>query len=202
MLDAAIAVQVQELSIFTIGGVPQHRGAESHGHTYIRAPYGAFATSDGYLALAMPSLKVLGEILGSPPLMAMDDHTDGHTRKDEITALTRAGLVTRTTAEWMPLLLAAGIWVGPVYGYADLQDDPQVRHNGSFVTFDHPTEGTVTMPGFPYRFSRTAPEIRFGAPLSGEHTAEILAELGHSSELDELVAAGAVAAVSTPAAVG
>jgi crotonobetainyl-CoA:carnitine CoA-transferase CaiB-like acyl-CoA transferase len=37
MLDAAIAVQMQELSVFTVGGVPQHRGAEAHGYTYIRA---------------------------------------------------------------------------------------------------------------------------------------------------------------------
>lgn len=199
MLDAAIAVQAQELSIYTVGGIAQHRGAQSHGHTYIRAPYGAFATSDGYLALAMPSLTMLGEILDSPELMAMNDHSDGHTRKDEITALTTAGLLTRTTAEWMPLLLAAGIWVGPVYGYSDLLDDPQVRHNGSFVTFDHPTEGEVTMPGFPYRFSRTAPQIYRGAPLSGEHTVEILDELGHSAELDDLVAVGAVAVESPPA---
>ena len=194
MLDAAIAVQVQELSIFTMGGVAQHRGHQSHGHTYIRAPYGAFATSDGYLALAMPNLKTLGEIIGSPELAAMDDHTDGHTRRDEIIALTRAGLATRSTAEWTPLLLAAGLWVGPVYGYSELLADPQVQHNGSFVSFDHPTEGRVTMPGFPYRFSRSAPEIRYGAPLTGQHTAEILTELGHADELDVLIGTGVVAA--------
>ena len=43
MLDSAIAVQAQELSIFTVGGIPQQRGREAHGHAYIRAPYGTFA---------------------------------------------------------------------------------------------------------------------------------------------------------------
>ena len=50
-----------------------------------------------------------------------------------------------------------GIWAGPVYDYADVLADPQVQHNGSLVSYDHPTEGRVTTPGFPYRFSATPP---------------------------------------------
>lgn len=195
MLDAAIAVQMQELSVFTVGGVPQHRGAEPHGHTYIRAPYGVFATADGYLALAMPSLRTLGEVLGVPALAAMDDNVDGHTRRDEITAMVRTRLPERTTAEWLALFAGHGIWAGPVYSYADLVADPQVAHNGSFVSYDHPTEGRVTTPGFPYRFSRTDPAVRQGAPLAGEHTREILAELGVTgTAADDLAKRGVIAA--------
>lgn len=194
MLDSAIAVQMQELSVFTVGGIPQHRGAEAHGHTYIRAPYGVFATADGYLALAMPSLRALGEVLGIPELAAMDDHVDGHTRRDEITALVRARLPERGTQEWLTLLADKGIWAGPVYSYADLLDDPQVQHNGSFVSYDHPTEGRVTTPGFPFRFSRTEPSVRSGAPLTGEQTREILADLGlDASTIAELEKRGVVA---------
>ncbi|MGD0556258.1 MAG: CoA transferase [Streptosporangiaceae bacterium] len=178
MLDSAIAVQMQEISVFTVGGVPQHRGEQLHGHSYIRAPYGVFATADGYLALAMPSLRVLGELLGLPELAAMDENVDGHTRRDEITALVRAALPARPTDEWLALFAEHGIWAGPVYSYADLVADPQVAHNGSLVSYDHPTEGRVTTPGFPYQFSRTGPEVYRGAPLTGEHTREILAELG------------------------
>jgi crotonobetainyl-CoA:carnitine CoA-transferase CaiB-like acyl-CoA transferase len=178
MLDAAIAVQMQELSVYTVGGVPQHRGEQPHGHSYIRAPYGVFATADGYLALAMPGLRTLGEVLGLPGLAAMDDHVDGHARRDEITAMVRAALPDRTTDEWLAVFAEHGIWAGPVYCYADLVKDPQVAHNGSFVSYDHPTEGRVTTPGFPYRFSRTDPAVYRGAPLTGEQTREILAELG------------------------
>jgi crotonobetainyl-CoA:carnitine CoA-transferase CaiB-like acyl-CoA transferase len=181
MLDAAIAVQMQELSVFTVGGVPQHRGREAHGHTYIRAPYGVFATADAYLALAMPHLRTLGELLGEPALAAMDENTDGHTRRDEITAMVRAKLPGRTTGEWLALFAAHGIWAGPVYSYADLVRDPQVAHNGSLVSYDHPTEGRVTTPGFPYQFSKTSPRVYRGAPLTGEQTEEILAELGVSA---------------------
>jgi crotonobetainyl-CoA:carnitine CoA-transferase CaiB-like acyl-CoA transferase len=194
MLDAAIAVQMQELSVFTVGGVPQHRGDEPHGHTYIRAPYGVFATSDGYLALAMPNLRALGEVLGLPELAAMDDNVDGHIRRDEITAMVRGRLPERTTDEWLALLADHGIWAGPVYSYGDLAEDPQVIHNGSFVTYDHPTEGRVTTPGFPYNFSRTAPAVYRGAPLTGEQSREILAELGQDDEVvDDLEKRGVVA---------
>jgi crotonobetainyl-CoA:carnitine CoA-transferase CaiB-like acyl-CoA transferase len=194
MLDAAIAVQMQELSVFTVGRVPQHRGNEPHGHAYIRAPYGVFATSDGYLALAMPNLRSLGEVLGLPELAAMDDNVDGHSRRDEITAMVRARLPERTSDEWLALLADHGIWAGPVYSYGDLAEDPQVIHNGSFVTYDHPTEGRVTTPGFPYGFSRTGPAVYRGAPLPGEQSREILAELGQDDAVvDDLEKRGVVA---------
>ena len=101
MLDAAIAVQMQELSIFSVGGVAQDRGREPHGHCYIRAPYGVFPTADGYLALAMPSLSVLGELLGSDELSAMKDHVDGHTRRDDINTIVQVALLKRTTSDWL-----------------------------------------------------------------------------------------------------
>jgi crotonobetainyl-CoA:carnitine CoA-transferase CaiB-like acyl-CoA transferase len=195
MLDSAIAVQAQELSIYTVGGIPQHRGEEVHGHTYIRAPYGTFATADGYLALAFPPLAQLGEALGVSGFAGMDDDADGHTRRDEITALVRARLPERSTAAWLAEFDARGIWAGPVYDYADVVTDPQVRHNGSLVSYDHPTEGRVTTPGFPYRFSATPPEVYRGAPLAGEQTREILGELGYDGEsVDRLAAGGVVAA--------
>lgn len=194
MLDAAIAVQMQELSVFTVGGVPQRRGAEPHGHTYIRAPYGVFATKDGYVALAMPPLSKLGEAFSLPELAAMDSDVDGHEQRDRITALVRSRLVQRTTAEWFAVFEAHGLWAGPVHSYADLLDDPQVRHNGSFVTYEHPTEGVVTTPGFAFQLSATPPSVRSGAPLVGEQSAEVLAEIGYSAaEIAGFLEAGAVA---------
>ncbi len=200
MLDSAIAVQAQELSIFTVGGVPQHRGREPHGHTYIRAPYGTFATADGYLALAFPHLRDLGELLGIPEFATMEDEVDGHERRDEISALVADRLTGRSTAEWLEVFAARGVWAGPVYGYADVLADPQVQHNGSLVSYEHPTEGRVTTPGFPYRFSATPPEVRRGAPLAGEQTREILAELGYDEAAVDGLAGRGVVTAPRPAA--
>ena len=195
MLDAIIALQMQELSVFTVGHKPQVRSAEPHAHVYIRAPYGAFATSDGYLIVSFPPLKKLGEVIGEPSFLDMDEEVDGWTRRDEIYAKTRERLTAKTTAEWMRLMRAADIWCGPVYGYAELVNDPQVEHNGSFVEYDHPTEGHVKTPGFAIRFSKTPSSVERGAPLAGEHSRDVLREAGYQeAEIDRLIAAGVVTA--------
>ncbi|MFJ2950802.1 CaiB/BaiF CoA transferase family protein [Streptomyces sp. NPDC087226] len=197
MLDAITTLQMQELSVHTVGGLPQTRSAQPHAHVYIRSPYGAFETADDYIVLAFPPLRTLGEILGEDTFLSMEDEEHGWTGRDEIFARTAARLLTRPARHWLDAFAAAGIWAGPVYGYADLVQDPQIRHNGTFVTYDHPTEGRVTVPGFPYKFSATPPRVDRGAPLTGEHTREVLAEAGLGErEIEELLARGTVAETS------
>jgi crotonobetainyl-CoA:carnitine CoA-transferase CaiB-like acyl-CoA transferase len=194
MLDAITTIQMQELSVFTVGHKPQTRSAEPHAHVYIRAPYGAFATSDGFIIVAFPKLANLGQVIGEPSFLEMDDETDTWSRRDEIFAKTRDRLKTRTSAEWLELLRAADIWCGPVYGYADLVEDEQIRHNGTFVEYDHLTEGHVKTPGFPIRFSKTPSTVDRGAPVTGQHSREVLAEAGYDeASIAALLASGAVA---------
>lgn len=194
MLDAITTLQMQELSVFVAGKVPQQRSAEPHAHVYIRAPYGTFKTADGFLALAMPDLPTLGKVIDEPAFAEMSSEVHGWSHRDEVHRRTADRLVLRTTAEWLDALGAAGIWCGPVQDYAALVEDPQIKHNGTFVEYDHPTEGRVTTPGFPYAFSRTPASIERGAPLVGEHTGELLAEAGFTgNEIAVLTADGVVA---------
>ncbi|MCR9138612.1 MAG: CoA transferase [Alphaproteobacteria bacterium] len=193
MLDAITTLQMQELSVFTVGGKPQTRSNEPHAHVYIRSPYGTFATSDGFLALAFPDYHRLAEALDEPRFADMDAETDGWDKRDEVFSLVGEHLATRTTADWLSRFEAAGVWAGPVYGYKDLVDDPQIAHNGTFVEYDHPTEGHVKTPGFPIRFSKTPSSVTRGAPLTGEHTREVLEELGMADgEIDALADSGAI----------
>ena len=193
MLDVITTLQMQEISVFTMGGIPQDRSAEPHAHVYIRSPYGTFATTDGYLALAMPNLPLLGELIDEPSFADYDGEIDGWTRRDELYAKVADRLATRSTDEWLAILQPAGIWVAPVYSYADLVDDEQIRHNGTFVEYDHPTEGHVKTPGFPYKFSKTPARIDRGAPLTGEHTRDILVEAGFDeAAIDGFAANGVV----------
>jgi crotonobetainyl-CoA:carnitine CoA-transferase CaiB-like acyl-CoA transferase len=194
MLDALTTLQMQELSVFTVGKVPQQRGTQPNAHVYIRAPYGVFATSDGYLALGFADLETLGTVIGEPSFAGMVPEVDGWSRRDELYEKTENRLRTDTTDHWLEKLLAVGIWAGPVYSYQDLVDDPQIAHNGTFVEYEHPTEGLVKTPGFPYKFSATPPRIDRGAPLIGEHSTEVLTELGVSAEqIAALFESGAVA---------
>lgn len=199
MLDAITTLQMQELSVFTAGNVPQRRGSEPHAHVYIRAPYGTFKTADGFLALAMPDLPTLGRVIGEDTFLAMDSEVHGWTHRDEIFRLTAERLLRRTTDEWLAELTAAGIWCGPVYDYEQLVNDPQIRHNGTFVEYDHPTEGRVKTPGFPYGFEKTPAKVERGAPLVGEHSREVLAEAGFGTdEIADLLADGVVAETPLP----
>jgi crotonobetainyl-CoA:carnitine CoA-transferase CaiB-like acyl-CoA transferase len=194
MLDAIVTMQMQELSVFTVGGLPQKRTNEPHAHVYIRAPYGVFATKDHFIAIAFPPLKKLAAAIDAPELATMDDEIDTFARRDEIFAIVRDRLRSRTTAEWLAAFAKVDIWAGPVYGYADLVDDPQIAHNGTFVEYDHPTEGRVKTPGFAIRFSRTPSTVARGAPLAGQHSREILRELGlDDARIDGLIEAQVVA---------
>lgn len=196
MLDAITTIQMQELSVFTVGGKPQERSAEPHAHVYIRSPYGTFATRDGYLALAMPPMEALAKAFADDRFLAFDAERDGWACRDELFAMVREALPAQTTEHWMTLFDELGVWAAPVYGYADLVADPQIAHNGTFVEYDHPTEGKVKTPGFPIRFSKTPSTVERGAPLAGEHSRAVLLEAGFSdNDIDAMIAEGSVAAL-------
>lgn len=193
MLDAITTLQMQELSVFTVGHKPQERSAEPHAHVYIRAPYGTFATTDGYIALAMPNFPGLARALDAPGLAGLDEDRAGWDDRDATFAAVRDAIAPFSTEAALARLGAEGIWAGPVYGYAELVADPQIAHNGTFIEYDHPTEGRVKTPGFPIRFSRSPSELRRGAPLTGEHTDEVLRAAGFSeAEIAGFAADGAV----------
>ena len=189
MLDAIVAIQMQELSVFTVGGKPQKRSSQPHGHVYIQSPYGIFETRDHkYIALAFASLNTLGKALDIQEFLSMEDGVDNHRLRDEIFARTKAAILEYDAESLLPLLEEQGIWTTLVYGYEELVNDPQVKHNGSFIEYEHPTEGRVVTPGFPIRFGRTPSRVSRGAPLPGEHTVEILSGLGFSDrEIEDLL---------------
>ena len=105
----------------------------------------------------------------------------------------RGIFLTKTREEWLPLLWAAETCAAPVNSIADALQDPQVRHVGMSWELDHPTEGRVQQLGFPARFSRTPVAFERFAPVLGEHTRELLTEVGFdAAEVADLEAAGVV----------
>ena len=187
MLDVITTLQMQELSIFTVGKVAQMRSKQPHAHSYIRAPYGVFATKKDFIAVAFPSLSQFGELIGEPSFETYDDENDSWTHRDEIFAKTQERLLGKTAKEWLVLFRKHGIWAGEVYGYEELVNDPQIAHNKTFIEYEHPTEGHIKAPGFPYKFSKSPAGVSKGAPLIGEDTRDILANMGYSHEKIELL---------------
>jgi crotonobetainyl-CoA:carnitine CoA-transferase CaiB-like acyl-CoA transferase len=188
MLDVITTLQMQEISVHTVGQVEQTRSAQPHGHSYIRAPYGVFATADSFLALAFPPLKLFGQLIGEDTFLEYDDEVDSWAHRDQIFERTQLRLQAKSTAALLAIFRENGIWAGEVYGYKELVNDPQILHNETFVEYQHPTEGFVKTPGFPYKFSQTPAEVLRGAPQVGEDTIEVLAALDFSvTEIESLL---------------
>jgi len=178
LLSAVIDAECQEVVTYLNGGGEPERSANGLAHAYLGAPYGIYATKDGYLTLAMTPLDKLSQVLDIPNLQGFGGQSQVLAHRDDVQAAIQAVLETRTTDEWLTTFGAADIWCGPVQTLAEAVRDPQVRHNEMIATIEHPTAGTIQVTGIPIRFSRTPGAIRMPPPLLGEHTDEILQDLG------------------------
>jgi formyl-CoA transferase len=106
-----------------------------------------------------------------------------------------AALARRTVGEWVERLIGAGIAAGPIYEFDQVFEDAQVRHMGMVREVEQPGLGSVRMLGFPFAVGGARPPLRRPAPRLGEHTREVLGEIGISaSDIDRLVGLGAVGA--------
>jgi len=101
---------------------------------------------------------------------------------NEIYGLAAEIFRTRTTAEWIGLLTAADIPVAPLHTLESLLQDPHLLATDFYRALDHPSEGKIRLMRSPTEWSATPAEIRRLPPRPGEHSAEVLGELGYSPE--------------------
>ena len=97
-------------------------------------------------------------------------------------ALTQEVLRTRPAAEWLERLTAEGVPCAPVLTRSRMIEHPQVVANGVVIETEHPGAGLLRQARPAARFSGTPTSVRRGAPELGEHTEEILAEIGFTED--------------------
>jgi CoA:oxalate CoA-transferase len=126
-------------------------------------------------------IKALGiEDLGEDPRFNSIEARGEHA--EELVAILDRQFATKTRDQWMKILNEGGCIFTPIQDPMEVSQDPQAWENNYFIKFDHPTEGPTNMVGFPWEFSETPAQCRRPAPGLGEHTGEIMAELGYSQE--------------------
>jgi len=192
LLQAALHLQMEPLTYFLNGWDITHRSAAGLGSTYHQAPYGVYETQDGYMTISLVPLERLSEVLDLPELKRYSQD-DLITRREEIKVCIQPVIKKRTTAEWLELFGRADLWCGPVYNYQQLVEDPQVRYLAPFDEISYPRVGRVTVLKSPVELSKTPARITRRPPLLGEHTEEILHEIGYDSkEIGQLCEAGII----------
>jgi len=181
LLSAAIDLQAESFTTYFNGARPGTVRQPRHLATwYHPAPYGIYATKDGHIAISMGSLKALGEALDEAELAATSE-SDNFVRRDEIAARVAARVAPQTTSALERTLTKHGVWNAPVNAYVAVEADPQVRHNGTFVTLPVATGAPITLVAHPNRYDGKAPDVRMPPQPLGAQTAEVLTELGYSA---------------------
>ncbi len=179
---------------FATGAAPERSGNDHP----IAAPYGLFPTRDGQIALAPPDDAFFGRLMDALGLAELKDdplyrtQTARVANRQRINAIVGGKLAMNTNEYWVETLNRAGVPCGPVQSVADVFQDPQILSQDMVMDIDHPGFGTVRMLGFPMKLSATPCQVRRPAPGLGEHSDDVLAELGYSPEERLALRAGGV----------
>ncbi|MBM3449976.1 MAG: CoA transferase [Armatimonadetes bacterium] len=195
LFDGQIAWMTHAASaFFATGNNPRRMGAR---HATI-VPYQTFRTRDGHINVAVGSQHIWNRFapLVVPELSAdarFATNPDRVRNRDALLPILEARFLHRTTAEWASLLEEAAVPNGPIYRMSDIFADPQSIHREMKVTLPHATAGKVTVTGVPVKLSETPGAVRLAAPALGQHTEEILGELGYDAAgISRLRADGAI----------
>lgn len=196
LLDSAFALSVWETAeLWSTGRVPGGIGS-AHRMT---APYQAFRTADGYMVLGANNERLWNRLchsLDRSELLQDSRFSSNGARMrhlDELTVELEKSFAQQRTEEWVERLLADGLPVAPIRDYAEACQDPHFAHRNMILTVTHPTEGDIQALGTPIKFSGSATAEPTAPPLLGEHSDQLLAELGYAeSEREALRADGVV----------
>lgn len=165
----------------------------------LNGPYQAFETLDGWITIGAANqnnwLRLVDALekpdLADDPRFATNE--DRMANLSDLEAALTPMFKTRTSEDWLARLEAAGLPAGPVFDIAEMHADPHTLARDMVVELPHETLGTAKALGMPVKFSDTPTVTKASAPIYGQHTREILIELGYSdNQVDDMAHSGAI----------
>jgi crotonobetainyl-CoA:carnitine CoA-transferase CaiB-like acyl-CoA transferase len=163
-----------------------------------RRPY---QTSDGYVCTLIyndKQWKAFFDVIGRPEMLSTPEFATQEARSrnyQRAYTMVAEELKKRTTAEWIEALERADIPVQRMNSLDDILADPHLAATGYFSVREHPSEGLIRTLAVPSEWSESQPEYRRHAPRLGEHTREVLQEIGMGEkEIESLIRSGAARA--------
>jgi CoA:oxalate CoA-transferase len=171
LLESILDFQFEVLTTYlNDGGKLPQRSRHNNAHAYLGAPYGIYATEDGYLALAMGSLAKLATLLELPALGSYSEAKDAFDRRDEIKALLAEHLRQRTTTHWLTRLEPNDYWCADVFTWPRLMDHPAFQALDMLQDVGRGEVVTMTTTRCPIRIDGEVLKSSRGAPRLGADT--------------------------------
>jgi crotonobetainyl-CoA:carnitine CoA-transferase CaiB-like acyl-CoA transferase len=181
MLDVQVSFLANQAMNFLVSGTEPRRNGNSHPNIQ---PQDVYRVRDGHVVLAVGNdgqFRKFSEVLGRPEL-AQDArfalNADRVRNLPELSDIIRTAFAEQDMAFWVERLDAAGVPCGPINTIPDVFAEPQVVERGMIRDIPHPVAGPMPQVVSPIRFREAALEFDCPPPLLGQHTAEILRELG------------------------
>ena len=186
LLDTSVALLANVASNYLVGGVEPSRMGNAH---FNIAPYEVFRARDRWFTLGAANARqwaMLCEVIDQPGLKndpRFMTNMDRVANRAALAEILNDAFSKSDANEWIIKLQEADIPSGLINTVQDVFNHPQAVVREFKVETEHPTAGSVELPGFPYKMSQTPAELHRPPPLLGEHTEEVLIELlGYSAE--------------------
>jgi crotonobetainyl-CoA:carnitine CoA-transferase CaiB-like acyl-CoA transferase len=185
LFEAALVQTYWQAAIALATGVAPKAMGSAHP---LNAPYQAFQAFDEWIVVGGANQKnwlLTLDVLGAPELARDPRFANGAgrmTHLKELEAELAPRFRSKPAAHWLRALDKVGVPCGPVHDMLQALADPQTLAREMVVEVEHSTLGKVKTLGLPVKFSQTPGQVRSGAPIFGEHTAEVLRDYGFDDE--------------------
>ncbi|HEX2173783.1 MAG TPA: CaiB/BaiF CoA-transferase family protein [Dehalococcoidia bacterium] len=192
MTDGVVSLMTSALSAYFANGVVPRPG--EYRNNGKNPHYNVYQTRDGkWLSLGSNEPWFYANLCRAIGREDLIPFQQDESRAPEIRTAIATAIAGKDRDEWFEILSQTDICVGKVYSLDEVPNDPHLRARRMIIELDHPEFGKVPQAGIPMKLSDTPGEARFPAPLAGQHTDEILGELGYTrDQVEQLRAAGSV----------